>query len=125
MSAPARAKGLLGRRPIWHALASLVLLIPCYWQTRIQAGDLSSHIYNAWLAGLIQSGRIQGLQIVSQKTNVLFDLILSGLLQWVGVDWAQRMSVSLCVLVFIWGAFAFVSAVAGRAAWQLLPCLAT
>ncbi len=124
MSAPVRVKGLLVRRPIWYALASVLLLLPCYWQTRIQAGDLSSHIYNAWLAGLIGSGRIQGLQIARQATNVLFDFVLSWLFQWVGAAWAQRMSVCLCVLVFMWGAFAFVTAVAGRAVWHLLPCLA-
>ena len=123
MSRPARVEAA-ARRPIWYVLASLVLLLPCYWQERIQAGDLSSHVYNAWLAGLIQSGKIHGLELARQTTNLLFDLILSGLLQWLGPAWDQRLSVSLCVLVFIWGAFAFVSAVAGRSAWQLLPCLA-
>ena len=49
---------------------------PCYWQPRMQAGDLSSHIYNAWLAQLIESGRTQGLALVSQTTNILFDLML-------------------------------------------------
>ena len=29
------------------------LLVPCFWQPRIQSVDLSSHIYNAWLASLI------------------------------------------------------------------------
>ena len=112
------------RRPVWYVLTSVVLLLPCYWQARIQAGDLSSHLYNSWLAGLIQSGKIHQLQIVRQTTNLLFDLILSGLLEWLGSAWAQRLSASLCVLIFVWGAFAFVSAVSGRSAWQLLPCLA-
>ena len=44
-----------------YALVSLVLLAPCYWQPRLQAGDLSSHIYNAWLAQLIESGRADGV----------------------------------------------------------------
>src|SRR5581483_10453886 len=110
--------------PLWYLLASLALLLPCYWQPRIQAGDLSSHIYNAWLAGLIEGGRLDGLQIVHQTTNILFDLLLSGLLPWVGADWAQRLSVSIAVLIFAWGAFAFVSAIAGRTAWPLFPCLA-
>src|SRR5215469_14980004 len=112
MSAPDRAPGRFGR-PIWYGLASVVFLAPCYWQSRIQAGDLSSHLYNAWLAGLIESGRLQGLQIAPQTTNILFDVLLGGLLRALGADWAQRLSVSLCVLVFIWGAFAFVSAAAG------------
>lgn len=124
MNAPARVSGRVALRPIWYVLASVLLLVPCYWQPRIQAGDLSSHLYNAWLAGLIRSGRIQGLQISSQTTNVLFDFILSWLFQTLGADWAQRLSVSFCVLIFVWGAFAFVSAEAGRATWHLLPCLA-
>ncbi|HLK49363.1 MAG TPA: hypothetical protein VKT49_14575 [Bryobacteraceae bacterium] len=123
MREPVRVNGL-ARRPIWYALASILVLLPCYWQTRIQAGDLSSHVYNAWLAGLIERGEIHELQIARQNTNLLFDLILNALFQWLGPDWAQRISVSLCVLIFVWGAFAFVSGVSGRAAWELLPCLA-
>ncbi|HWB84064.1 MAG TPA: hypothetical protein VG675_07990 [Bryobacteraceae bacterium] len=103
---------------------SLLMLVPCYWQPRLQAGDLSSHIYNAWLAKLIESGHAQGLVIVHQTTNILFDLLLSGLFQLVGPEAAQRIAVSLAVLTFIWGAFAFVCAVSRREPWHLLPCIA-
>ena len=103
---------------------SLLVLAPCYWQPRVQAGDLSSHIYNAWLADLIESGRAQGLVIVAQSTNVLFDLMLSGLYRAFGSEAAQRISVSIAVLVFVWGAFAFVSAVARARAWHLFACIA-
>jgi hypothetical protein len=119
---PARARL---RRSRWlYVLVSLLLLAPCYWQPRIEAGDLSSHIYNAWLTQLIESGRIQGLQIVGQTTNILFDLMLSGLFKVVGPEAAQRISVSLAVLIFIWGAFAFAKVVSGRKPWQILPCIA-
>jgi hypothetical protein len=104
--------------------ASLLLLVPCYWHSRLQLGDLSSHIYNAWLAQLIESGRAPGLAIVPQTTNVLFDLMLSGLFRALGAEAAQRISVSLAVLTFVWGAFAFVSVVAGRRAWSLMPAIA-
>src|SRR5262249_52931433 len=97
---------------------------PCYWQPRIQAGDLSSHIYNAWLAQLIESGRTQGLIIVSQTTNLLFDLLLGGLFRLLGPEPAQRIAVSVAVLVFVWGAFVFASVVAGKRSWYLMPCLA-
>ena len=30
----------------------------------------------------------------------------------------------MAVLIFVWGAFAFVSAASGRRAWSLLPCIA-
>jgi hypothetical protein len=109
---------------LYYVLASLLLLVPCYWQSRLQLGDLSSHIYNAWLAQLIGSGRAPGLAIVPQTTNVLFDLILSGLFNILGAEAAQRISVSLAVLTFVWGAFAFVSVVAGRRAWGLMPAIA-
>jgi hypothetical protein len=118
-----RAAALLHGRAA-YALASLILLIPCFWQPRLQAGDLSSHIYNAWLAQLIESGRTQGLIIVRQTTNILFDLILAGLFRFFGSEAAQRIAVSLAVLTFVWGAFAFVWTASGRRPWHLLPCIA-
>lgn len=113
-----------GRGRTAYVLVSLLLLTPCYWQPRIQAGDLSSHIYNAWLAQLVESGRAQGLLIVSQTTNILFDLILSGLFRILGAEAAQRIAVSLAVLIFVWGGFAFISAASGRRVWYLMPCIA-
>jgi hypothetical protein len=107
-----------------YALVSLLLLLPCYWQPRIEAGDLSSHIYNAWLAQLVESGRLQGLALIHLNTNVLFDLMLGGMLPVLGPDAAQRVAVSLAVLVFIWGAFAFARVVSGRKPWLVLPCIA-
>jgi hypothetical protein len=110
--------------PWAYPVASLLLLVPCYWQSRLQLGDLSSPIYNAWLAQLIESGRAPGLAIVPQTTNILFDLILSGLFKAFGADAAQRISVSLAVLTFVWGAFAFVSVVSGRRPWSFMPAIA-
>ena len=114
------------RAPGWKTYVplSILLLLPVYWQPRVQAGDLSSHIYNAWLAQLIEAGRTEGLEIVRQTTNILFDLMLGGLLRVVGAELAQRISVSIAVLTFVWGAFRFVSVVSGRRAWHLLPCIA-
>ena len=103
---------------------SILLLLPVYWQPRVQAGDLSSHIYNAWLAQLIETGRTEGLEIVRQSTNVLFDLMLGGLFRLFGAELAQRISVSIAVLTFVWGAFRFVSVASGRRAWHLLPSIA-
>ena len=112
------------RRRFFFLSVSILFLIPCYWQPRIQAGDLSSHIYNAWLAQLIEDGRTPGLTIVHQTTNVFFDWMLSSLFRHFGPDAAQHISVSLAVLVFLWGAFAFLCAVSGRKPWHLLPCAA-
>ncbi len=109
------------RRALACILASLAILLPCFWHARIQAGDLGSHIYNAWLAQLIGAGRAPGLVTVPQTTNVLFDWLLKVLLDAFGAGVAQRVAVSLAVLVFVWGAFAFVCRTAGRVAWHLLP----
>src|SRR2546425_8995827 len=107
------------------ALLSIVLLIPCFWQRRIQAGDLSSHIYNSWLAQQIEHGGAPGLVIARQSTNVLFDLALSGLYQSYGAQAAQWIAVSACVLTFAWGAFNLICVVNdGSRPWFLMPCVA-
>src|SRR3954464_14379560 len=101
-----------------YVLLSILLLLPVFWQPRVQAGDLSSHIYNAWLAQLIETGRTQGLVVVRQTTNVLFDLMLAAFFRVAGAEFAQRVSVSIAVLVFVWGAFRFIAVVSGRQAWH-------
>ncbi|MBL8214105.1 MAG: hypothetical protein JNK87_25515 [Bryobacterales bacterium] len=103
---------------------SLLLLLPVYWHPRIQAGDLGSHTYNAWLAQLVEQGKAPGLEIVPQRTNVLFDLALAWLFPRVGPDWAERLLLSAAVLLFFWGAGAFVCRASGERPWFLLPCLA-
>jgi hypothetical protein len=105
-------------------LASIPLLAPCFWQSRVQAGDLGSHLYNAWLVEQIEAGRAPGLTLATQYTNVLFDWLLGALLRGFGPGPAGRIAAALAVLVFAWGAFAFVSAVVGRRAWDVLPCIA-
>src|ERR1700739_432462 len=113
-------------RQYWlQAIAvSAGLLIPCFWHRRIEAGDLASHVYNAWLAQLIQHGQAPGLYLTRQWNNVLFDLLLLKLGNLFGVAAAQKIVVPLCVLIFFWGAFAFIAAVSRRSPWFLLPCLA-
>src|ERR1700692_3301995 len=58
------------------AAISVGLLIPCLWHRRIEAGDLGSHVYNAWLAQLIEKGQAPGLYIARPWNNVMFDWIL-------------------------------------------------
>ena len=58
---------------------SMLLVIPCLWHHRLQAGDLGSHVYNAWLVQLINRGQAPGVWIAPQSNNILFDLILSAL----------------------------------------------
>jgi len=108
----------------FYAIASVLLLVPCFWQSRIQAGDLSSHIYNTWLTREVVARQIPGVAIVRQSTNVLFDWLLAVLSARWGMDIAQRVAVSLAVLVFFWGAYAWLTAVTGRQPRDLAPALA-
>ncbi|HYL09596.1 MAG TPA: hypothetical protein VEU31_02575 [Candidatus Acidoferrales bacterium] len=103
---------------------SALLLTPCFWHPRIEAGDLGSHVYNAWLAQLIHQGKAPGLWIASQWNNVFFDFLLSGLGSLFGLPLAEKLAVSAAVLIFFWGAFALACAAVGRVPWFLLPCLA-
>src|SRR5262245_14593268 len=105
-------------------LVSLLLLIPCFWHTHIQAGDLGSHIYNAWLAQLAERQPISGGIVVRQWSNVLFDLMVRHTASRFGFLAAEKIAVSIVALVFFWGAFAFLTCVSGRAPWLLTPLLA-
>lgn len=103
---------------------SAALLVPCVWHRRIEGGDLPSHVYNAWLAQLIARGQAPGLYIVTQWHNVLFDVTLLGVANLVGLAAAQKIVVSIGVLVFFWGAFAFIRTISERPPWLFTPCLA-
>jgi hypothetical protein len=109
----------------WRVFAlSVSVVIPCLWQRHIEAGDLASHVYNAWLAQLIAKGQAQGLYIVHQWNNVLCDLALFHLGNLFGLAAAEKIVVSGCVLIFFWGVFALVGAMSQRAPWHLAPCIA-
>jgi hypothetical protein len=105
-------------------LVSALIVLPCFWHRHLEAGDLASHVYNAWLAQLIQRGQAPGLYIVRQWNNVLFDFTLIGLAKYLGLRAAERIAASAAVLIFFWGAFALVSSVARRAVWNLIPVIA-
>jgi hypothetical protein len=104
-------------------LLSVLLLIPCFWHTHIQAGDLGSHIYNAWLAQLAEQHEISGVVVARQWDNVLFDLIVLHAANAFGFVAAEKIAVSLVVLTLFWGAFAFLVSVSGHAPWLLAPFL--
>jgi hypothetical protein len=113
------------RTRFWIALIlSMLLTVPCLWHRHIEAGDLASHAYNAWLAQLIEKGQAPGLYFSSQWSNSLFDLALWKLGNGFGLPVAEKIVVSCCVLIFFWGVFSLVSAVTGRAPWLLSPAIA-
>lgn len=105
-------------------LISVFVLVPCFWHREIVASDLGSHLYNAWLVQLIHRGQVPGLWIASQHTNVLFDWLLSAFGTIFGWHAAEKISVSIAVLIFFWGVFAFVSAATRRAPWLITPFIA-
>lgn len=126
VSAPATSLTLQFLKSRWISVVvlSALILVPCYWHRRIEAGDLGSHTYNAWLAQLIAHGHAPGLYLAHQWNNVLVDLGLTWLGGWLGFVAAERIVVSLCVLCFFWGAFAFIAASTRRAPWILVPLIA-
>jgi hypothetical protein len=103
---------------------SFVILIPCFWHHQIEAGDLASHTYNAWLAQLIASHQAPGLYVVHQWDNVLFDLALFHLGNFIGLHAAEKILVSAGVLIFFWGVFSFLAAISRQTPWFLTPCIA-
>ncbi len=113
-------------RNSWAAIAALsaLLVIPCYWHRRIEAGDLGSHTYNAWLAQLAEAGRAPGLQVVWQWQNILVDWGISWLAQPFGLIGAEKLVAAACVLCFFWGAFSLISAATQRPPWFLTPAIA-
>src|SRR5271169_206915 len=116
---PSSAQNLLA-----SFLISALLLIPCYWHAHIEAGDLGSHVYNAWLAELVEQGKAPGVYTVWKWDNVLFDLLLFYLAKAISLVAAEKIAVSLCVLLFFWGLFALMKVIGGKAPWFLVPCMA-
>jgi len=113
------------RKRRWLFLAiSVVVVIPCFWHRRIEAGDLASHVYNAWLAQLIEKGQAPGLYLAKQWDNILFDVTLTRAAKVVGFAAGQEVVVGICVLIFYWGVFALVAAIAEKPPWFLTPCIA-
>jgi hypothetical protein len=106
------------------SVATALVLVPCFWQNRIQAGDLSSHLYNAWLTQLIKHGQIKGLWIARQWDNILFDLSLEWLFVHFGARVAEKVAVALAVLIFFWGAFTLLCTVTTKRPWFVAPCFA-
>jgi hypothetical protein len=71
----------IASRKLWLATGfSILVLLPCVWHRRVEAGDLGSHLYNAWLAQLIGRGQAPRLYIVPQWNNILADLAFA----WLG-----------------------------------------
>lgn len=111
------------RHAAGYVIVSLFCVVPCFWQERIQASDLSSHLYNAWLANLMTQHKMAGLHFASLSNNIEFDLIVGKLLPAFGLDWATRIAVAGAALLFFWSAFVFVRTLSRRQPWAITPWL--
>lgn len=109
---------------LWPVLGSAALVIPCFWHPRIAAGDLGSHVYNAWVYNNIIAGKVEGYSLSGQINNVLFDSVLSVLGRIFGYVWAERLAVSAAVWIFFWGAWHWIRVATGRRPWSVVPILA-
>src|ERR1700690_2226574 len=123
-SAVGAGLNFLRRSWLLVAMVSAAVIVPCLWHRHIEAGDLGSHVYNAWLAQLIGKGQAPGLYLAHQWHNVLFDFALLGVANVAGFLAAEKIVVACAVLIFFWGVFALLAAMSGRAPWFLLPCVA-
>src|SRR5271155_4972668 len=109
---------------VWRIVfVSLLALVPCFWHKRIEAGDLPSHTYNAWLAHLVSLGQAPGVYLDSRWNNILFDSALEKLTAAFGYVAGERVLVVFCMLIFFWGAFALIAAANLRAPWVLVPAI--
>jgi hypothetical protein len=131
--APAESHGIAPALNFWTffkkhvaavGLVSILVVIPCFWLPRIEAGDLASHSYNAWLASLVQKGNAPGLWIAPKTNNILVDVLVLQLGQLAGFSAAEKIVVAMAILVFFWGAFSLATLASGRPAWQVTPLLA-
>jgi hypothetical protein len=96
-NALSRGLRFLRKNILLMSAISAIVLIPCFWHRHIEAGDLPSHTFNAWLATLIQQGRAPGLYLAPQWYNILFDLLLLYSVKLFGfVAGPKSSSQSLC-----------------------------
>lgn len=98
--------------------------MPTFWQPRIASSDVLSHTYNAVLAREITTTGLPGLRVVVQWTNVLFDLVLAWAVRFLGATAGERIAVAACVLVFFFGAVAFVRSFRATDDGWTLPAIA-
>jgi hypothetical protein len=119
-----RARRFVRTNVTLMSAVSAVVIIPCFWHRHIEAGDLPSHTFNAWLATLIQQGRAPGLYLTPRWHNILFDLLLLYSAKLFGFVAGPKIVVAISVLIFFWGVFSFIAVASERPPWLLTPCIA-
>lgn len=113
----------------WKALGafgfiSTAVVLPILAHRHAGFGDFPSHVYNAYLSIQIEDGRAPGFWLAHRHSNVLTDWCLAWLMRHVTLTYADKLVLIAAVLIFFWGALAFIRAIAGRVSWCLLPLVA-
>jgi len=111
------------REAVVGVLLSLLLVVPVVVFPPV-AGDRPSHLYNAWLAQLVERGQAPGLYLARMSTNILYDQLLSSLGILMPLRTAEKIVTSLFVLLFFWSSFSLVAALSRSRPWRLTPLLA-
>ena len=102
----------------------VALLLPPVAFPGFPAGDLHSHVYNAWLVRLARGGELAGIQVVPLWTNTLVDLWLEILLGFISPRWAEAVVLVVLAQSLVWSSFLFCRALSRRPCWDWLPVLA-
>ena len=110
-------------RPLGCIALSFVLVLPVIIFSPV-SGDRPSHVYNAWLAQLIERGEAPGLRLAPMTTNILYDTLLSAFAHFAGLRVAEKIVTSIFVLLFFWGMFSLAGALSGSLPWRLVPLVA-
>ena len=126
---PESTQLLISGRPSWirHALpvaAFGLVSVPFAVLRYFPSRDFSSHVYNAWLAVLVERGDLPGLYLQPTLSNLTFDLILSWLLALFSPHGAAVVGLTLLGQGLLWSSFWFLAQVCDTPPWECLPVLA-
>jgi hypothetical protein len=107
-----------------HILVAGVLALPPLLVRYFPAGDLQSHLYNAWLVERIGRAELPGLFVVRQWTNVLLDEATSVLLRAMSPEWALRFILVGIAEGMFWSALLLCRRLTRNTCWSAAPVLA-
>lgn len=88
------------------------------------AGDLHTHLYNAWLGNLVADGHVNGLWLAPAWTNSLISRGLAALLESLSPGAAEKVIHLALAEGFLWASFAYCRAVTRNGCWEWLPAIA-
>ncbi|WP_242333437.1 hypothetical protein [Anaeromyxobacter sp. SG66] len=117
-----QAPALAVRAGITAVVVALVTLPPLL-VSEFPSGDLHSHVYNAWLALLIERGEAGGLWLAAPTTNVLVDRVLGALVRVLTPGQVEKVALVATAHLSLWSSFLFCRALSARPAWEWLPVL--